>query len=62
MFSPARGRGKTTPYIPTAKAGSFTAILGKNQAGGYSPQSSQSPHKIPFLEKQKTINHRIPII
>jgi hypothetical protein len=29
MFSPARGRGKTTPYIPTAKAGSFTAILGK---------------------------------
>jgi hypothetical protein len=30
MFSPALGRGKTTPYIPTAKAGSFTAILGKD--------------------------------
>jgi hypothetical protein len=29
MFSPARGREKTTPYIPTDKAGSFTAILGK---------------------------------
>jgi hypothetical protein len=29
MFSPARGRGKTTPYIPIAKAGSFTAILSK---------------------------------
>jgi len=29
MFSPARWRARTTPYIPTAKAGGFTAIPGK---------------------------------
>ena len=47
MFSPALGRGKTTPYIPTAKAGSFTAILGNTKIIIFLRQLSDED--IPFI-------------
>ena len=43
MFSPALQQGKTTPYIPTPKAGGFTAIFGKPISGLFDDYGNPKP-------------------